>query len=108
MRSPFSFISSSVRVVTLAMSPFQLGDFAPPEIAVGQLRMRKRQLPTPYSLGAVPHDVEVQRPRPPALAALSAPLRLDRPAVRQQRGRLETRFEQNHLVQKRGLRNRSQ
>src|SRR6266545_7282000 len=106
MRSPFSFISSNVRVVMLDMVPFQLGDFPPPEIAVLQLRMRNRQVLAPHGLGAEPHDVEIQGPRSPTLAPLSAPLRLDRQAVCPQLRRGERGLEQNHLVQIPRLRNR--
>src|SRR5213076_3473216 len=106
MRSPFSFISSNVRVVMLDMFPFQLGDLPPPEIAVAKLRMRNRQVLTAHGLGAEAHDVEVEGPRPPALAPLPAPLRLDRPAVCPQLRRGERGLEQNHLVQIGRLRNR--
>jgi len=109
MRSPFSFISSNVRVVMLDMFPFQLGDFSLPEIAVRELRMRNRKVLTPHRLGAEAHDVEVERPRPPAVSplALSSPLRLDRPALREQLLGRERGLEQNHLVQIRRLRNRA-
>src|SRR2546430_12017319 len=106
MRSPFSFISSNARVVTLDMVSFQLGDFALPEIAVRKLRMRNRQVRLPHRFVAVPHDIEVERPRSPALASFSAPLRLDPAAVLQKRRRYQRGFEQNHLVQIRRLRNR--
>src|SRR5712691_976434 len=110
MRSPFSFISSNVRVVMLGMFPFQLGDFALPEIAVLELRMRNREVLTPHGPGTEADDIEIERPRSPTLpcpsAALSPPLRLDRPAFRQQRLGLERGLEENHLVQIRRLRNR--
>src|SRR6266852_6585 len=105
MRSPFSFISSNARVVTLDMFPFQLGDFALPEIAVRKLWVRNRQIRLPHRFVAIPYDIEVERPRPPALASFSAPLRLDAAAVLEQRRRLHCGFEQNHLVQIRRLRN---
>src|SRR5258705_2235412 len=105
MRSPFSFISSKVRVVMLDMFPFQLGDFPLPEIAVRELRMRNRQVPTPHRLGAEAHDIEVERPRAPPLAPRSAPLRLDRQSVRPELRRRERGLEENHLVQIRRPRN---
>src|SRR5690242_1340163 len=109
MRSPFAFISSNVRVVMLDMFPFQLGDFALPEIAVGELRMRNREVLTPHRVRAEAYDVEVEGPRSPALRvhAPSPPLRLDRPALLEQRLRRECSLEQNHLVQIRRLRNRA-
>src|SRR5258706_4956081 len=99
MRSPFSFISSKVRVVMLDMFPFQLSDFSLPEIAVLELRVRNREVLTPHRLGTEAHDVEVERPRSPPLAPRSAPLRLDRPALRQQLFGRERGLEENHLVQ---------
>jgi len=108
MRSPFSFISSNARVVTLDMFPFQLGDFALPEIAVRELRVRNRQVRLSHRHVAVPHDIEVEGPRPPPLAACSAPLGFDAAAVRQERRRLQGGFEQNHLVQIWWLRNGSE
>src|SRR6185503_4339225 len=108
MRSPFSFISSRVRVVMLVMLTIQLGDFALPEIAVGQLGMWNRQIRFSHDARYIAYDVEIQRARSPALAAFSTPLRLDRPAICQELGRAETRFEQHHLVQIRRLRNRTQ
>ncbi len=106
MRSPFSFISSRVRVVTLDMFSFQLGDFTLPEIAVRKLGVRNRQVRLPHHLVAVAHDIEVEGPRSPALATFPPPLRFDAPAVHQERSRRQRRFEQNHLVQIRRLRNR--
>src|SRR6266481_2652946 len=106
MRSPFSFISSNPRVVTLDMFPFQLGDFAPPEIAVPKLRVRNRQVRLADRLVPIANDIEVERPRSPALASFSAPLRLDATAVFEERRRLQRSFEQDHLVQIRRLRNR--
>src|SRR3989442_8058678 len=103
MRSPFSFISSNPRVVTLDMFPFQLGNFAPPEIAVRQLRVRNRQVRLADRLVPIPHDIEVERPRSPALASFSAPLRLDAAAGFPPRRGLPCGFEQNHLVQIRRL-----
>src|SRR5258708_33037979 len=107
MRSPFSFISSNVRVVMLGMFPFQLGDFALPEIAVLELRVRNREVLTPHGPSTEADDIEIERPWSPALplprAALSPPLRLDRPAFRQQRRGLERGLEENHLVQIRRL-----
>jgi len=109
MRSPFSFISSNVRVVMLDMFPFQLGDFSLPEIAVGELRMRNREVLTPHRLGAEAHDIEVERPRSPAVfpVALSSLLRLDRPALLEQGLGRKRGLEENHLVQIRRLRNRA-
>src|SRR5258707_12476918 len=106
MRSPFSFISSNVRVVTLDMFSFQLGDFALPEIAVRKLGVRNRQVRLPHRLVAEAYDIEVEGPRSPALATFATTLGLDRPTVSQELGRLQARFEQNHLVQIRRLRNR--
>jgi len=106
MRSPFSFISSNARVVTLDMFSFQLGDFALPEIAVRKLGMRNRQVRLPHLLVAEADDIEVEGPRSPALATFATTLGLDRPTVSQELGRLQARFEQNHLVQIRRLRNR--
>src|SRR6266508_3688958 len=106
MRSPFSFISSNVRVVTLDMLSFQLGDFALPEIAVRKLGVRNRQVRLPHHLVAVAHDIEVEGPRSPALATFPSPLRFDVPAMYQERSRRQRGFEQNHLVQIRRLRNR--
>src|ERR1700704_6142756 len=106
MRSPFSFISSNARVVMLDMFPFQLGDFPLPEIAVRKLRMRNRQGRLPHCFVAIPHDIEIERPRSPALASFPAPLRLNATAVFQERRRLQGGLEQNHLVQIWGLRNR--
>src|SRR6185436_13212494 len=99
MRSPFSFISSSARVVMLGMRTIQLGDFALPEIAVRQLGMWNRQIGFPHDARSVAYDVDIQGARSPPLAALPAPLRFYRPALRQQVRRAETRFEQHHLVQ---------
>src|SRR5258705_2917497 len=108
MRSPFSFISSNVRVVTLDMFSFQLGDFALPEIAVRKLGVRNRQVRLPHRLVAEAYDIEVEGPRSPALATFATTLGLDRPTVSQELGRLQARFEQNHLVQIRRLRNLAQ
>src|SRR5205809_3915956 len=107
MRSPFSFISSNVRVVTLGMFSFQLGDFALPEIAVRKLGVRNRQVRFPHQLVAVAHDIEVEGPRSPALATFPSPLGFDAPAMCQERSRRQCGFEQNHLVQIWRLRNRS-
>ena len=106
MRSPFSYISSRVRVVTLDMFSFQLGDFTLPEIAVRKLGVRNRQVWLPHHLLAVAHDIEVEGPRSPALATFPSPLRFDAPAMDQERSRRQRSFEQNHLVQVRRLRNR--
>jgi hypothetical protein len=90
------------------MFPFQLGDFALPEIAVRQLRVRNGQVRLSHRHVAVPHDIEVEGPRPPPLAAFSAPLALDAAAVLEERRRLQGGFEQNHLIQIWRLRNRSE
>jgi hypothetical protein len=90
------------------MVPFQLGDFALPEIAVRQLRVRNRQVRLSHRHVAVPHDIEVEGPRPPPLAAFSAPLDFDAAAVLEERGRLQGGFEQHHLIQIWRLRNRSE
>jgi len=90
------------------MFPFQLGDFALPEIAVRKLRVRNRQVRLLHRPVAVPHDIEVEGPRPPTLAAFSAPLDLDAAAVLEEGRRLQGGFEQNHLVQIWRLRNRSE
>src|SRR5206468_11437338 len=63
MRSPFSFISISARVVMLVMFAFQLGDLATPKLAVRQLGMGNRQVRLPHGLGSVAHDVEIERAR---------------------------------------------
>src|SRR5258707_2611296 len=108
MGSPFSFISSNARVVTLDMFSFQLGDFALPEIAVRKLGVRNRQVRLPHRFLAEAHDIEVEGPRSPGLATFATTLGLDRPTVSQELGRLQARFEQNHLVQIRRLRNPAQ
>src|SRR5437899_258840 len=108
MRSPFSFISSRVRVVMLGMvHRLELGDFAAPEVAVRQLGMRNRQIRLLHGALAVPHDIEVQGARPPALAPLTPSLRLDRATLPQQLVRSESRFDQHHLIQVGILRYRS-
>src|SRR5881396_2653739 len=106
MRSPFSFISIKSRVVTLDMLTFQLRDLAPPELAIGELRMRNRQVRLSDSLVSVTHDVEVEGPRPPALAPFPASFRLDRQTPREQLRRRQGRLEQHHLIQERRLRHR--
>jgi hypothetical protein len=90
------------------MFPFQLGDFAPPEIAVGQLRVRNRQVRLSHRHVAVPHDIEVEGPRSPPRAAFSAPLDFDAATMLEERRRLQGSFEQNHLIQIWRLRNRSE
>src|SRR2546423_5990271 len=98
MRSPFSFISSSARVVTLDMLALQLSDFPPPEVAVGQLRMGNRQIRVTHGTSSIAHDVEIERSWPPTLTAFSAPLGFDRPAMGQERPRVQGRFQQHHFV----------
>src|ERR1700752_4730853 len=109
MRSPFSFISSRVRVVMLDMlaPAIQLGDFALPEIAIRQLGVWNHQVRLPHDARSVAYDVEIQGPGAPPLAALPAALRFYLPAPRQQIRRAETRFEQHHLIQIWRLRNRA-
>jgi hypothetical protein len=67
------------------MFPFQLGDFALPEIAVWELRMRNRQVRLPHRFVAIPYDIEVERSRSPAdippPPPLPAALRFDATAV---------------------------
>src|SRR5215510_14663438 len=104
MRSPFSFISRRERVVTLAMARLELGDFAPPEVAVGQLRMRNGQMGLLHGTRTISHNIEIQRAWSPPLAALPASLGLDGSALREQRVGAQRGLEQHHLIQVRPLR----
>src|SRR5882672_3479557 len=104
MRSPFSFMRSRSTVVSAVgffssamghRGDFQLGNLAQPEITPRKLGMRDRQAGLVHDAGAEPHDVEVERPRAPALAPLAAALALDRSALCQQLLRREGGFEEH-------------
>jgi len=79
----------------------QLRHFAAPEVAVGELGVWNHETRLADAAIAVPDDVEVERPWPPAHSGLPFPsaLRLDFQAPLQQVGGGEPRVEQDHLVE---------
>src|SRR6266705_4329392 len=85
---------------------FQLRHLAAPEVAVGELGMGHGETGLVHHAIAVADEVQVQRPGPPAIAALSAPLSLDLQQGAQQVARLEHRLQQHHLIEEWALRNR--
>src|SRR2546423_9655144 len=111
MRSPFCFISTSARVVTLDMTrrpSFQLGDLAAPEVPMLELGMRNDQIRLAHGARSVADNVEIEGARAPPLAgrAVASPLRFNRMAMLPQIGWAQGRFDPHHLIQIGGLRYR--
>src|SRR5438309_1565884 len=66
--------------------------------------MWNRELRRAHGAVAVPHDVQIERPRTPPHRPHAAALRFDAMQLPEQLARLERRLEQDHLVQVRSLR----
>src|SRR5256885_8503271 len=66
--------------------------------------MWNRELRCAHGAVAVPHDVQIERPRTPPHRPHAAALRFDAIQLPEQLARLERRLEQDHLVQVRSLR----
>src|SRR5256885_827702 len=111
MRSPFCFISTSPRVVTLDMTrrpAFQLGDLAAPEVPMLELGMRNDQIRLAHGARSVADNVEIEGARAPPLSGrtVASPLRFNRMAMLQQIDWAQGRFHQHHLIQIGSLRYR--
>src|SRR5688500_10322884 len=101
MRRSAAFIaarSSTDRGRDSAFIGTQFCQLSTPEVAIGQLGMRNDKVFLVYVPVAEAHDVEVQRPGPPALRPGAPLLSLDGLAPLQKRARLQRGIEQHHLI----------
>src|SRR5688500_4792796 len=77
----------------------ELDELPLPEVAVGKLRVWKGETLRIYHPVPELHDVEVDGPRAPALAALPAEQALDLQQLIEQRLRRHRRLQRHHLVE---------
>src|SRR5688500_7250536 len=101
IRCPAAFMaarSSTERGRVSAFIGTQFCQLSTPEVAIGQLGMRNDKVLLVYAPVAEAHDVEVQRPGPPALRPGAPLLSLDGLAPRQEGARLQPGIEQHHLI----------
>src|SRR4051812_15557795 len=106
IRRPAAFIaerSSTDRGRTSALMDVQLSHLSLPEVSVGQPRMRNDKVALVHSPGTELNDVEIQCPGPPALGPLASFLLFNRLARLQQTTGVQSRLEENHLIEIRRL-----
>src|SRR5271167_2078707 len=77
----------------------QLRELALPEVAVGKLRMRNGQARLGDCAVAVPHDVEVQRARPPSRVALTTVDALDLEEMGEEITGRQRCLDSDHLIE---------